>query len=103
MRDKAEHQVSSERVGFYFPGREIRIQERRQFGRKDQALVYLEVLQRFFSETIARQEKRLLARVPQRESKHAAQKFEHVRAVIFVKMNERLGVALSAQLVAAFF
>src|SRR6266404_121749 len=103
MRDKAEHQIGSERLRIDFPGREIRIQERRQFGREDQAVVCFEVLQRLFPETIARQEKRLLARVPQCESKHAAQKFEQVRAVLFVKMNERLGVALRSQLVAALF
>jgi len=59
-------------------------------------IVSVDVIKRLDAESIAGDEELSFLRVPDRESKHAAQVVDASVAVIFVKMKNRFGVAVSA-------
>src|ERR1700720_780005 len=71
-----------------------------ELGTENQFAIEFGVQQRFFSDSIARQKQGLCALVPDRKSKHAAQMFGTVGAVLVPGMNDRFRVAVGIKLMA---
>ena len=102
-RDEAEHQIRGQRLRIDLPGRQFCIEERRQFGAEIESAISDDVVQRLFAQAIAREKESFLPRIPKRERKHPAQKPKHLDPVLFVKVDERFGVAVGPEAMAAFF
>src|SRR5947209_2629316 len=61
-----------------------------------------EIVQRLDTEPVARAEQPSSPRVPDRECKHPAEVFHAIRAVLFVRVNDCLGVAPSRVTMSCF-
>src|SRR5712692_9495870 len=76
------------------------LEQRAELRTKNQLAVHLRVKQRLLADAIARQEKRLVALVPNCECEHAAQMLRAVGSVFVIGVDDRFGVAVGVKLVA---
>src|SRR6188474_518791 len=80
------------------------LEQRFEFGAEDErAVVYESVIERLFSDAIARNEKRVFTSIPNCEREHAAQTRNAVSAVLFVGVNDDFGIRARTELVSTRF
>src|SRR5262249_59906138 len=65
-------------------------------GKPDRTVFQYRVVERLHSKPIPSKHEDAAFLIPQRKSKHASKVFDRARAVLFVKMDDRLGVAARA-------
>ena len=70
---------------------------------EDELLVIVLVVERFYSQAVARDEQMTLPAVPDGKSKHATQMAYAIVTILFVKMNDGLSIRVCAVAMAACF
>lgn len=90
-----------ERQGIY-AGRNRGVTEQSlDFGAEDDAIGRCRVIERFDSETIAREDKPAQALIPERDREHAVETLECVEAFRFIERDDDLGVRRAVELASA--
>src|SRR4051812_13353368 len=79
------------------------LEQRHELGTKNEITAGLRVQQWLLADAIAREKQRLVALVPNGKSKHAAQVFGAIGAILVVSVHDRLGVAVGIEPMATAF
>ncbi len=93
FRDGAGLEVPCERLRVRFRFDQAAGKDGAHFGREEEPVALLRIVERFDAEGVAREEAALLALVPECEREHAAQWLHAIRAVLFVEPEDHLRVA----------
>src|SRR6266700_533853 len=94
--EKIEQSVSVEISQIRIDG-----QHRFDFRPKQQTAFADRIVQGLLTETVSCDQETLLTLVPERESKHSAQTVYTIRSILFVKVNDDLGISIGIKAMAA--
>jgi hypothetical protein len=99
-RHVLQRQVGVQRRQRQVGGRALVGHQRPQLGREDESVRTLGVEQRLLAESVARQQQRVVPRVPYRQREHPPEQLGYARPDLLVEVRHHLGVAAAAEPVA---